>query len=225
MRLTDCFIHLIAYICCLRKNADRARPPYDQVRGDVLRLLSESSETMKSGGFTPEDFDLARFMVCAWVDETILSSAWDQKNLWQREQLQRTFYNTVEAGEEAFEKLNSLGFHQSQVREVFYLCLALGFKGRFIHPGDEQLLEQLKVSNLKLLMGSSAAPLSLERTELFPDGYPAGAVEIQTSQPKFSFTLPVIVSLAAPVALLAVLYLVYRFSLSGIADNFLKTVS
>ncbi|GAM09417.1 hypothetical protein OR1_01695 [Geobacter sp. OR-1] len=225
MRLTDCFIQLIVYICCFRKNAERSQPSYDQVRTDVMRLLADSSAIMKQGGFSPDDYDLARFMVCAWVDEVILSSNWSQKNLWQREQLQRVHYNTVAAGEEAFDKLNSLGFHQTLVREVYYLCLALGFKGRFIHPGDEYLLEQLKVSNLKLLMGSAAGSLSLERVELFPDGYPSGAVELPAAKRKFSFSVPVVISLAAPVALLAILYVIYRFALSGIADNFLRTVA
>lgn len=225
MRLTDCFIHLIVYVCYFRKNADTRQPPYEQTRADVLRLLSDSEACMKEGGFSPDDYDLARYMVCAWVDEVVLSSGWNSRGQWQREQLQRVFYNTVEAGEEAFEKLNSLGFHQSQVREVYYLCLALGFKGRFIHPGDEYLLDQLKVSNLKLLMGSSMGSLSLERVELFPDGYPAGGGGLAQPARKFSFTIPVIVALVGPVALLGILYLIYRFALGGIAENFLRTVA
>ena len=225
MHLTDCFIHLIVYVCYFRKNVESRQQPYEQVRADVLRLLSDSETCMKEGGFSRDDYDLARFMVCAWVDEVILGSGWNQKNLWQREQLQRIFYNTVEAGEEAFEKLNSLGFHQSQVREVFYICLVLGFKGRFIHPGDEYLLDQLKVSNLKLLMGSSVGSLSLERVELFPDGYPAGGVEIAPAKRPFRFSVPVIIGLVGPVALLGVLYLIYRFALGGIAENFLRTVA
>jgi len=225
MHLTDCFMHLIVYICYFRKNVESRPQPYDQVRSDVLRLLSDSESCMKDGGFTRDDYDLARFMVCAWVDEVILSSGWNQSNMWQREPLQRVFYNTVEAGEEAFEKLNSLGFHQSQVREVYYLCLALGFKGRFIHPGDEYLLEQLKLSNLKILMGSSVGSLSLERVELFPDGYPVGGVEIAPQKRAFRFSIPVIIALVGPVVLLGVLYLIYRFALGGIAENFLKTVA
>ena len=225
MRLTDCFMHLIVYVCYFRKNVESSHPPYEQVRADLLRLLSESEICIKQGGFSPDDYDLARFMVCAWVDEVVLSSGWNQRNMWQREQLQRVFYNTVEAGEEAFEKLNSLGFHQSQVREVYYICLALGLKGRFIHPGDDFLLDQLKVSNLKILMGSSVSSLSLERVELFPDGYPSGGVKIAPSKQKFRFSIPVIIALACPVALLGILYIVYRFALGGIAENFLKTVA
>ena len=225
MHLTDCFMHLIIYLCYFRKNVELRQPPYEQVRADVLRFLSESETCMKEGGFSRDDYELARFMVCAWVDEVVLGSSWNQRNLWQREQLQRVFYNTVEAGEEAFEKLNALGFHQSLVREVFYLCLALGFKGRFIHPGDEYLLDQLKVSNLKLLMGSSVGSLSLERVELFSDGYPTGGVEITPPKRKFRFSVPVIIGLVGPVALLGILYLIYRFALSGIAENFLRTVA
>ena len=225
MRLTDCFMRLIVYICFFRKHADTRQPPYDQVRTDVLRLLYDSETCMKEGGFSPDDYDLARFMVCAWGDEVVLGSGWNNRSQWQREPLQRVFCNTVEAGEEAFEKLNSLGFHQSQVREVYYICLALGFKGRFIHAGDEYLLEQLKVSNLKLLMGNSVGSLSLDRVELFPDGYPAGGVEFAQPASRFRFTIPVIIALVGPMALLGILYVIYRFALAGIAENFLKTVA
>lgn len=225
MHLIDCFIHLIVYVCYFRKNAESLQQPYEQVRADLLRFISDSERCMNEGQFSRDDYDLARFMVCAWVDEVVLSSGWNQKNMWQREQLQRVFYNTVEAGEEAFEKLNSLGFHQSQVREVYYVCLALGFKGRFIHPGDEYLLDQLKVSNVKLLMGSSVGSLSLERLQLFPDGYPAGTVEVAPPKRTFRFSVPIIIALAGPVALLGILYLIYRFALGGIAEHFLRTVA
>jgi type VI secretion system protein ImpK len=155
MHLSDCFMPLIAYTSYFLKAADRRQPSYEQVKADVQRLLGQSEGWVKKGLFSQEDYDSARFGVCAWVDEAILSSAWSQKGQWQKEQLQRIYYQTTDAGEEFFEKLNGLELHQREVREVYYLCLALGFAGRFCKPGDETLLDQLKSSNLKILMGRS----------------------------------------------------------------------
>jgi type VI secretion system protein ImpK len=222
MHLSDCFMQLVAYMAYFLKTSGQKQPPYEQVKADVLRLLSQSESYVKKGIFPQEDYDLARFAISAWVDEAILSSSWAQKNLWQKEQLQRLFYQTTEAGEEFFEKLNALGLQQRDVREVYYLCLALGFTGRFINPGDQTLLEQLKSSNLKILMGRSVGLPSLENTELFPEGYPLETGARSYQGRKWSFSVLAAVALVGPVVFFGLLYFVYRFTLSGMAENILK---
>jgi type VI secretion system protein ImpK len=224
MHLTDCFMELVAYVVYFQRTVAAKQPPYEQVKADVLRLLGQSEGCLKKGTVSPEDYDLARFAICAWVDEALLNSAWSQKGLWQREQLQRLYYHTTDAGEEFFERLNAVGFQQREVREVFYLCLALGFMGRYCHKGDEVLLEQLKSSNLKLLMGSSIGLPSLERTDLFPEAHPTEAVAIGPRKRTFQLSMVTLACLAGPVVLFGLLYLVYHFALSGIGENFLRTV-
>jgi type VI secretion system protein ImpK len=124
---------LVAYVAYFTRRAGSRQPPFEQVKGDIQRLLSDSQKKMSQGHFSQEDYDLARFAIVAWADETILSSDWNSKDKWQREQLQRIYYQTTDAGEIFFDRLNSIGPHQRDVREVYYLCLALGFKGRYIH--------------------------------------------------------------------------------------------
>jgi type VI secretion system protein ImpK len=224
MHLTDCFMDLVAYVVYFLKTGALKQPPYEQVKADILRLLTQSEGYVKRGLFTQEDYDSARFAICAWVDEAILNSPWSSRNQWQREQLQRLTYQTTEAGEEFFERLNVLGLHQREIREVYYLCLALGFMGRYCHKGDEYLLEQLKTSNLKLLMGSSVGLPSLERAELFPEANPATSIELGSRKQPFRFSVLTLACLAGPLVFFGLLFLVYRFALSGIGENFLRTV-
>jgi len=224
MHLTDCFMELMAYVVYFQRTSQKRQPPFEQVKADVNRLLSQSEALSRKGEISREEFDTARFAVCAWVDEAILSSPWTHRNLWQREQLQRVLYNTTEAGEEFFDRMNALGFHQREAREVYYLCLALGFMGRHCHAGDDFLLAQLKSSNLQVLLGSSAGVPSLERAELFPEAYPAGESAPVTSQSKSGISLFTVLCIAAPVVLFGVLFLIYRFSLSGLGENLLRTV-
>jgi len=224
MHLTDCFMELMAYVVYFQRTSQKRQPPFEQVKADVTRLLSRSEALSRKGEISREEFDTARFAVCAWVDEAILSSPWTQRNHWQREQLQRIMYNTTEAGEEFFDRMNALGFHQREAREVYYLCLALGFMGRHCHAGDDFLLNQLKSSNLQVLLGSSAGIPSLERAELFPEGYPAEVSVAAPAQAKPGFSLFTVFCIAAPVVLFGVLFLIYRFSLGGLGDNHLRTV-
>jgi type VI secretion system protein ImpK len=217
-------MELVAYVVYFQKTASIKQPQYEQVKADVMRLLSQSEQCVEKGNFTREDYDPARFAICAWVDETILSSTWDQKGKWQREQLQRIYYNTTEAGEEVFERLNNLGLHQRKAREVYYLCLALGFKGRYCKQGDDFLLEQLKTSNLKFLMGSSVGLPSLERSDLFPESYPLEGAQFEPQKRKLQFSILTIIGIALPVLLFGLLFLIYYFTLSGVGENIIKTI-
>ncbi len=223
MHLTDCFMDLMAYITYFTRTAATKQPAYDQVKADVLQLLTKSEECVRKGLFPHEDYDQARFMICAWVDESILASKWQHRAQWQREQLQRLYYNTTEAGEEVFDRLNRLAFDKKEVRELYYLCLSLGFKGRFLKPEDEYLLEQLQTSNLKLLLGGTPQVPTLEKGDLFPEAYPSGTADIGPQQKKFRFSLTSVAALAAPVLVFGLLFVIYRFSLSGIAEHVLRT--
>lgn len=225
MHLSDCFIKTFAYVSYLLSSVEKRQPGYEQVKGDIQQLIRESETLFVQGGFSRDDYDLARFAVCAWVDEALLNSPWEERNRWLKDQLQRCFYNTTDAGEEFFDRLNALGLHQREVREVYYLCLAIGFTGRFCHPGDEYQLEQVKTSNLKLLLGSSVGLPSLERTDLFPEAYPSGPSESGKKKVRSGNMLLVYICLAGPVLLFCLLYLIYRFTLGGVGNNFLRTVA
>jgi type VI secretion system protein ImpK len=215
----------MAYVTYLLKTVESKQPAYEEVKSNIRRLLTESEANLDRGPFTRDDYDQARFAICAWVDEAILSSAWNQKNFWLKDQLQRLYYNTTAAGEEFFDRLSVIGLHQREVREVYYLCLALGFTGRYCHKNDEYQLEQIKTSNLKLLLGSSVGLPSLERSDLFPEAYPSGTTELGKQKIRVGSRLVSAICLAGPVLLFCILYVIYRFTLGGISENFLRTVT
>ena len=223
MVLVDSFIELIAYVSCFLKAVPAQPTSFEQVKTDITHLIGKSQDSFQRSRLPQDDFDLARFAVFAWIDEAILSSGWQEKGKWQGEQLQRTYYETTDGGELFFDKLNQLSPSQNQVREVYYLCLALGFTGRYCNPGDEFLLEQLKNSNLKLV-GGGFDPQQLEQTSLFPEAYlqDTGINREVKSQSRFSLGLAAAV--VSPVLLYGVLFFIYRFVLSNVGENFISSV-
>ncbi|MBW2001341.1 MAG: type IVB secretion system protein IcmH/DotU [Deltaproteobacteria bacterium] len=224
MRIVDCFIELLAYVAYFLKTVKTRQPAFDQVRADIERLVSQADTCLQEKGMPKEENDQARFAIFAWIDEVILSSPWNEKEKWQGQQLQRTYFQTADAGEVFFERLNMLGPHQNHVREVYYLCLAMGFTGRYIHEGDDFLLDQLKTSNLKVLMGSSMGLPALDKGQLFAEAYPRQTKEETPEQRKRGFSPITLVGIAFPVALFAVLFLIYSFILNNIAENLLHVV-
>ena len=224
MQLSESFLEIMAYVCCLLKTVESAQPPYDEVKQEISRLLSASEERASRGLVGKDDFHRARFAICAWVDEAILSSWWLHKTRWLDDQLQRLHYDTTAAGEEFFERLDAIGPEQRELREVYYLCLALGFAGRYCNPGDERLLEQIKTLQLKILLGNPVE-LPSPGAELFPAPQPCPDPAGPAPKAPAASRLAAVVCLTAPVLLFGILYLVYRFTLSGIAENFLRTVT
>ena len=219
MRLTDIFMELLAYVTYFNKSVAVKQPSYDQVKADVTRLMSDIEIRVGQTTIAPDDFDLARFAVVAWVDETLLSSQWQDKDGWQKESLQRLYYQTADAGELFFDRLNAIGPHQRDVREVYYLCLAMGFKGRFIHEGDDYLLDQVKTSNLKLLTGTSVGIPSIETGNFFPEAYPAQTEALAPSKAGRHFSKFTLVGLTFPVVLFVGLFIIYTFILGHIGDS------
>ncbi len=222
MRLADCFTPLMAYVAYFLRAHRQRDFGWDEVRSNIGRLLAESEQKALAAGFSLEDYNEARFAVCAWVDEMILNSDWKEKGRWQREQLQRLYYNTTNAGEEFFEHLSSLDMGRRDVREVYYLCLALGFQGQYCRDTDRFLLEQLTTSNLKLLFGNPVELPDLKE-DLFPHAYPPPSEE-GIKGGRFSLSPLSIAFIVGPVVLFALLYVIYRFVLGGIAQNVLSLV-
>ncbi len=223
MNLIDCFIDLIAYVSYLIKSLPAEQPGYERVKADISELIAKSQAHCQSHQLSSSDFELAQFAVLAWIDEAVLSSQWQEKLKWQGEQLQRTYFQTVDAGELFFDKLNELQPRQLEVREVYYICLALGFSGRFCNPGDEFLLNQLKGSNLKLLGGSLENVDAIKDNLLFPEAYNDGSgPRIAVKRKLLSITT--LFAASAPVLLFALLFVIYRFSLSNVGENLIKSI-
>jgi type VI secretion system protein ImpK len=221
MHLSETFMDTVAYVVYFLKAANRKSFPFEQVRARVLALLNESGRAASE--FPADEYDQARFAVCAWVDEAIVNSVWSERGGWQREPLQLKFYQTTNAGEIFFDRLNALAGSQNDVREVYYLCLAMGFMGRFCKDEDRFLLEQLKTSNLKVLTGSSAGLPSLKKSRLFPEAYPDES-RAAPAKAKARFGLQEILLAASPVALFGVLYLIYSFVLGSVSASLFVNV-
>lgn len=221
---STCFLELQAYVFFLRKICARKQPPFDEVKGRIEGLIEQSARTMRECGIDPRDYDDARFAVFAWIDETLLNMPWSHREEWRRSMLQASYYGTTNAGEEFFERLNRLRPDDKAVRTVYYLCLSLGFRGRYHSDGEAFLIEQLKKSNVKSLIGSTKELNGYGKEELFPGAYETGLGEGGRRRRDSFWTLPRIVLAAAPPIFLILLFLVYNFVLNGVVDNLVAHV-
>jgi type VI secretion system protein ImpK len=142
-RLAEIYAPVFTLILNLRGSMEfgDAEPLRDRIR----KLLKQSKQEALQSGVPSEDIRLAEFALVAFMDETILSSDWTQKDRWVAKPLQLELYERYDAGEAFFDRLEQLREQsavQAEVLEVYYLCMALGFKGKY------QLHEQEKLRTL-----------------------------------------------------------------------------
>jgi type VI protein secretion system component VasF len=79
-----------------------------KLRARLLSLLDEARRLASADGFPPEYAETADFAVCAFIDETLLSSAWNGRAEWMVRPLQLERHDTGTAGEDFYRLLDEL---------------------------------------------------------------------------------------------------------------------
>ncbi|MES2887632.1 MAG: type IVB secretion system protein IcmH/DotU [Pseudomonadota bacterium] len=88
------------------------------------------------------DVRQVKYAFCATVDETILRSDLQIRTEWQRQPLQLQYFGDQLGGERFFTTLENTrreGVARLQVLEVFHMCLLMGFQGKYVIEGLDQL--------------------------------------------------------------------------------------
>ena len=108
----------------------------DMFRGQVLHSIKTAEQAARARGYTDEDIRLAVFAVVAFLDESLLNLRQAVFDDWVRRPLQEEMFGRHVGGEVFFDRLQELLERRdspegADVLEVYYLCLLLGYLGRF----------------------------------------------------------------------------------------------
>lgn len=106
-------------------------------------------------GYSGDDIELAVFAVVAYLDESILNLNSPVLRDWPRMPLQEERYGHHIAGEVFFQNLQKiLGRAETQdladLLEVYYLCMLMGFTGRYTMAGRGELAATLQTTGEKI---------------------------------------------------------------------------
>ena len=209
-RLSEIFAPCFTLILNLRASENFGDP--DSLRRRIKGLLDDAEREALRVGASPADIRSAKFALVAFIDETILSSDWSHKEDWASTPLQLELYDQYDAGEVFFDRLECLREEPGarvEVLEVYYLCMTLGFKGKYQIHGQERLRELIEntYEDLQRQPGMGGK-------ELAPHGAPRGQVaqEMRSKLPTW-----VIAAAAALIGLL--IYTGMYFYASSAADE------
>ena len=200
----------IVRLRCNRQSVSSA----DSFRAQTKQALRIAEQEARGRGSSAEDVKQATFAVVAFLDESVLSSRNPVFANWARLPLQAELFGQQVAGEVFFQELQRIlgrddSIESSDLLEVHYLCLLLGFKGRYAAGGDLRSIMTVIQEKIRRIRGSSRA--------LSPRGsIPADAMRLAQSDPwvrRLSFAAVTTLLLAL------VLFLIFKFVLiSGTSD-------
>ena len=208
---SDCF----ALVLQLRATEDFGPP--DMLRERLTDLLREAERAAQGQGISAAESRSASFALVSFIDETILSSNWQHKESWLTKPLQKDLYDRTDAGEEFFSRVEEMLDHpqrDAEVLEVYYLCMTLGFKGKYQLHSQEQLrtlIERIR-DQLRKAPGFTAAALA-----------PHGAPDDQATD-AFKSTLPTWVVLALAGALALLVYVAMSFYIQSVASSAAESI-
>jgi len=223
VRLIDHFTDLILYARQAVSRFDAEEIDYETVRNKIEYLLEEAVAAAEKDEFQASTIDSARFAVVGFIDELILCSKWINKSKWQRHSLQRKYYNTTNMGSEFYDKLNTLNKNgpDQYAREVFSLCLGLGFKGKYFSNDQRKDLEEIKGFNLSLLLPGEGQR-DIDSAVLFPQAYGSHSLSGKGSfKPRVNI-LPWVIGI--PISIIFVVAIAYHFMIENALNKIASLV-
>lgn len=113
-----------------------ARAPGDvgATRARLAELVRDFDAVAVKQGLPDDQRNIARYALCTVIDETIQMTPWGTAANWAQQSLLIHFFKENWGGEKFFQVLDKMSETPSRftsLLELFYVCLALGFMGRF----------------------------------------------------------------------------------------------
>lgn len=185
-------------------------------RGQIWEAVKAADRDARNKGYAAEDIELATFAVVAFLDESILNLRHPIFADWSRQPLQEQRYGHHIAGEIFFQNLQKLLLRTesnelADLLEIHYLCLLLGFAGRYSLGGRGELRAILQQTAEKLQRIRPSSAVLSPQAELT-----GGAAPRTMGDP---WVKRLMFAAIASLILLAVLFIVFRISLGSGAEN------
>jgi type VI secretion system protein ImpK len=111
-----------------------SHPDVAALRRQVLEEIRRFEERASTNGVPAEQVLAARYVLCASLDEAVLSTPWGAQSEWASQTLLISLHREAWGGEKFFEMLERIATDPARhidLMEVQYVSLAMGFAGKY----------------------------------------------------------------------------------------------
>lgn len=162
---------------------------------------------------------VARYLLCTFLDEMISSTYWGKENNWASDSLLTYFYHETYGGEKFFqlqEKLIASPANHLHLLELMYICISLGFEGKYrLRSSGKIELENIRENlyrQIKIVKG--------HQTKNF---YSKQHTSSQRNRFFYKASYPLIIS--SSLLMLLVIYGILSISLSSSEEDLQEAIS
>lgn len=132
----------------------RSTSRHNDVSGLYQRLVHEIKafeSRLRDLNLKQEQLLSARYLMCSVLDEAVLNTPWGSESAWAQRTLLSIFHGETSGGEKSFlilDRLKQSPAENLDLIELFYICISLGFEGRYRlmnrgREGIDQIREEL----------------------------------------------------------------------------------
>jgi type VI secretion system protein ImpK len=111
-----------------------ANADVDNLQRQCVQAVRDFEDRCRRASVPDADVLAARYALCTVLDEAVLNTPWGAQSGWAGQSLLVTFHREAQGGEKFFQILDRL-LGESQrylaLLELWYVCLSLGFEGRY----------------------------------------------------------------------------------------------
>jgi type VI secretion system protein ImpK len=138
--------------------------PSNDLRPKVAAMLEEFEKRSERYRINHKIVQVSKFALAAFVDETVLMNNFPMRDQWEKYALQLEYFGEQLAGNKFFEKLEAM-LGQIEVTkdavEIYYVCMLLGYKGRYAVYEQEKLLAIMERTANALVKAGKIVPVEI----------------------------------------------------------------
>lgn len=165
---------IFGYAVVLPQDEADPHPEYLSFRQGVVSALQRLETEAKEHDIEVEDARECAYALALFMDEQVLTSKWNAREQWSREPLNIVLNQDPEGGVNFFRRMEGLRENQPAVKEVYLLCLALGFRGKY--ATEDVRVQTKKIGELKMKVLKDIQSTTMDTAErLFPEAYEEAA--------------------------------------------------
>jgi type VI secretion system protein ImpK len=209
---------LLALLTRLNTSKNQSDPV--GLKNKIIKEIQQFQLNAQASDIDPDTISSSRYILCTVLDEAVLSTPWGNSSGWAQQSLLSLFHKEVSGGERFFDLLKSLAQNPTKNRnllELMYLCLALGFEGRYrlIENGKNKL-----ISIREWLYRILQKERGIAETTLSPHWQ--GVTDRRNPLMRL---IPLWVFGAIAASLLAIMFSVFLFKLNNDSDPVFRQIS
>jgi type VI secretion system protein ImpK len=111
-----------------------SHPDVAGLHQQLVKEIKTFESRAKEQGLRSEIVLSARYILCTILDEAVLNTPWGSRSSWHQRSLLSVFHNETSGGEKFYlilDKLRESPSKNLNILELIYICLSVGFEGKY----------------------------------------------------------------------------------------------